>query len=75
MDVTTVKIQKTTKSALDSFRSEHESYDEAIQKLVSMAKQKSLRKELIEGYKRMGKEDLELLEEWDVASHELAEEH
>ncbi len=74
MNVTTVKIQKSTKSDLDSFRSEHESYDSTIKKLVSMARQRNIKNELIEAYKQMGEADLELLEEWEPASEELAHE-
>ena len=74
MNVTTVKIQKSTKTELDSFRSEHESYDTTIKKLVSIARQRNMKGELIEAYKQMGEADLELLEEWEPASEELAHE-
>ena len=72
MDVTTIKLQKKTKSALDKFRSGHESYDQVIKKLVSVVKQKNLKKQLIEAYQSMGKADLEILEEWESASRELS---
>lgn len=71
MEVTTVKVQKKTKSALDEFREEQESYDDVIQKLVSTAKQKELKKRLIEGYQNIGRDELELLEEWEPASQEV----
>ena len=73
MDTTTVKIHRSTKTALHAFKDEHESYDTAIKKLITHLKDKNLKKELIMGYQRMGKADLELLEEWDSASKELNE--
>lgn len=73
MEISTVKIKKSTKMALDQIKESNESYDEVIERLVSKELKKTLRDELIEGYKRIGKEDLELLEEWEVASAELDE--
>ncbi len=72
MMITTVKIQKSTKSELDSFRGEHESYDATIKRLVSTVRKKDLKRQLIEAYKEMGTADTELLEEWEPASKELA---
>ena len=71
MDVTTIKIRKKTKSALDKFRSENESYDKVIKKLVSIVRHKNMKNQLIEAYKGMGKVDLDILEEWEAASQEL----
>ena len=74
MEVTTVKIRDSTKMALDGMKKDRESYDEVIERLIAQIKNKSLKKELIEGYKSMGKEDLELLEEWDSISAEIDDE-
>ncbi|HLC58694.1 MAG TPA: hypothetical protein VJI68_02440 [Candidatus Nanoarchaeia archaeon] len=71
MDITTIKLHKNTKSALDELRSENETYDNIINKLITKIKDKNLKKELIEAYKNMGKEDLRLLEEWETASNEF----
>ncbi|HLD02685.1 MAG TPA: hypothetical protein VJC07_03240 [Candidatus Nanoarchaeia archaeon] len=71
MEITTIKLYKSTKSALDSFRQKNESYDEIITKMAADLKKKNLDKELIEGYKNMGKEDLKLLKEWDITSKEV----
>ena len=69
--VTTIKLQRNTKSELDSIKAESESYDAAIKKLISGMKNKNLKRELIEGYQSMGKKDLKLLEEWDSSSSEV----
>ena len=69
--ITTIKLKKSTKSALDHVKNESESYDSTIKKMISLVRNANLKKELIEAYSRMGKKDLELLEEWEPASKEL----
>ena len=69
--ITTIKLKKSTKSALDHVKNESESYDSAIKKMISHVRNANLKKELIEAYSIMGKKDLELLEEWEPASKEL----
>lgn len=71
MTVTTIKLQRSTKNALDNFKSKVDSYDSVIRKLVFTVQQKNLKSQLIEAYKKMGKEDLDTLEEWEPASHEM----
>ena len=71
MKITTVKLRMSTKSALRRFISENESYDAAIRRLISKIRNKNLKNELIEGYKKMGKADLKTLEDWENASKEL----
>lgn len=71
MEITTVKLHKGTKSALDELRNKSESYDDLITKLIYIAKNKDLKKKLIEAYKSIGKKDLEILKEWEVASKEI----
>ena len=44
MTITTVKIRIETKSSLDKLKSERESYDEVIAKLVLAVKKKNLNK-------------------------------
>ncbi|MBI3051041.1 hypothetical protein HYY74_01145 [Candidatus Woesearchaeota archaeon] len=68
MTVTTVKIRNETKTSLDEIKSDRETYDEVIAKLVSSAKKKNLKDELIAGYKAIGKDELETLKDWDSAS-------
>ena len=69
--ITTIKLQKRTKSELDQIRVKSESYDTTIRKLMSNVKNTNLKAELIEGYKMMGKKELQFLKEWDIASSEL----
>jgi len=69
--ITTLKIQKSTKSELDHLKKSSESYDTAIKRLVSTIKNTNMKLELIEAYKSMGKNELQTLEEWDSASNEL----
>ncbi|MEK6932796.1 MAG: hypothetical protein AABW56_03295 [Nanoarchaeota archaeon] len=71
MDITTIKLKKSTKLALKSFIKENESYDVAIRKLISKIKYKDLKENLIEGYKTNSKENLKILNEWENASREL----
>ncbi|HEV8289345.1 MAG TPA: hypothetical protein VGQ00_00100 [Candidatus Norongarragalinales archaeon] len=71
MNVTTVKVMKRTKAALDEVRKQRESYDDVIFKLVSRVKHESLSAKLVEGYKRVGRDDLRILAEWENASREV----
>ncbi len=69
--ITTIKLQKKTKSALEHLKEESESYDSAITRLISSASNSNLKAELIEAYKSMSKKDIELLQEWDQTSNEV----
>lgn len=69
--ITTIKLQKSTKSELDHLKLKSESYNSAIKRLISDARNSNLKEELIEAYKCMGTKDLELLEEWGQASNEV----
>ena len=71
MDATTVKLHRSTKSELERLRNEQESYDDVIRRLASQAKRENLKKELIAGYKGLGRKDLAVLKEWDKASAEF----
>ena len=69
--VTTIKLQKRTKSALEHLKNESESYDSAISRLITNASNSSLKAELIEAYKNMGRKELQLLQEWGYTSNEV----
>ena len=69
--ITTIKLKISTKSAIDDIKDESESYDSAIKKLISHARNINLRQELTDAYKNMGRTDLKLLDEWDSASQEI----
>ena len=68
MEITTVKIHKNTKYALDKIKRHNESYDEVITKLISEIKNKDIKNKLIAAYKSLDKKDLEVLKEWEVSS-------
>ena len=68
METTTIKLYPKTKQAIDDIRLEHETYDQAISRLVAQTKKKNLVKELIAGYKAKAEEDIKIAQEWDVAS-------
>lgn len=69
--ITTIKLQKSTKSELEQLKLKSESYNAAIKRLISDAMKSNLKAELIEAYRGIGKKDLELLEEWEQASSEM----
>lgn len=69
MQITTIKIHKKTKSVLDKFKTKKESYDTAINKLVSQIKHKDLEKELKEAYQDRSR--YSEFEEWENASSEV----
>ncbi|GEM_PF-2513527 len=71
MEITTIKLQRKTKQALDTFKGKRESYDRAIQKLVTAVQEKGLKKQLIAAYQQMGQDELDILHEWDPASAEV----
>ena len=71
MDVTTIKLHKNMKSALDKLRKGNESYETVIGKLISQVKNKGLKDELIAAYKSVGVAELEILKEWEAASQEV----
>jgi len=71
MKVTTIKLYTRTKSALDKLRNERESYDAVINKLVAQVRNKNLDKDLVEGYKAIGEEELKSLSEWESASSNI----
>ena len=72
MDITTVKIHQSTKNALDEIRTNYESYDEVIKRLVSEAKHKNLVKELVAAYKTKAIEDKNINQDWEKSSPDWA---
>ena len=69
--ITTIKLEKSTKSELDRLKHESESYNVAIKRLISNTMNSNLKSELIEAYKGLGRKDLGLLKEWEQASNEM----
>ena len=71
MYTTTIKLQKDTKMQLDKMKTQRDTYDDLIRRLVAREKQKHLRDNLISAYKELGKEELNTLKEWESASTEV----
>ncbi len=70
-EITTVKLQKSTKNALDELKGKDESYDQVISTLIFSVKKKSLKEELIEGYKSIDAEDMKEFHEWEAVSTDV----
>jgi len=70
VEVTTVKLRKSTKSELDKLMQDRQSYDDVIRMLVSKIRDSKLERQLIQGYSSLGKDELQILKEWDYASSE-----
>lgn len=70
MEATTIKLHRDTKAAIDRLKQGEESYNHAIYRLISQLEKKSLRQELIEGYRRMGSTEMKEFNEWETASSE-----
>lgn len=73
MQATTIKLHAPTKKALDTLRTEEESYDTVVKRLISEQRRKTLKKELIEGYQATAAEDQELAKEWEPVTAEIDE--
>jgi hypothetical protein len=69
--ITTVKLHSRTKMALDELKGEFETYDALISKLAQQAKRRTTNEKLVEAYRSLGKDDIELLDEWETASKEV----
>ena len=69
--ITTIKLEKSTKSELDRLKLKSESYNAAIKRLVSKERNSRLKEELIEAYKSIDSNDLSMLQEWEQASNEV----
>ncbi len=71
MDVTTIKLQKETKTQLNKIKEDRDTYDDLIRRLIAKEKQKHLKEDLINAYKELGKEELKILNEWESTSQEV----
>ena len=70
-EITTIKLQKTTKEELDEVRKSHESYDVAIKSLLAERRKEHLKEALREGYTSRAVDDKEILKEWGPSSSEV----
>lgn len=76
-NITSIQIHQNIKRELDRIKTEKESYEEAIMKLIEKVEnQKTVQKKLlIEGYKEMAEESLKITKEFEVADKEVEEKY
>jgi len=65
---TTIKINEITKSDLDGFKLENESYDTTISRILGKLKRNRLQEKLKEGYSKIGKEQMKEFSEWEAVN-------
>ncbi len=58
---------------LEQLKKDGESYDEVLSRVLAQQKKKSIREQMIEGYKINAKRDLALAKEWEHVSAEIKE--
>jgi hypothetical protein len=65
--ITTIQLNEEVKKALDKIKSQKETYEQAILRLMDIAERYQREKEklLIEGYKEMAEESRRIAKEWD----------
>lgn len=71
--VTTIQLNEDVKKELDRLKSAKETYEEVILNLMKIVEQyrRKQKELLIEGYKEMAKESLEICKEWKHVDSEL----
>ena len=62
MEITTIKLQKNTKSILDRSKQKNESYDLLLRRILRERQTKELEQQLAKGYKNS-----QLHDEWNAA--------
>ena len=67
--ITTIQIHENVKKALDKLKEDKESYEEVILKLMEKTEMERRKNKelLIEGYKEMAQDSLNINEEWSNA--------
>lgn len=73
--LTTIQLHKEIKEELASLKSEGESYEAVVQRLIFAVEKANQErtKLLIEGYKEMAEESLKVCKEWEAADTEWPE--
>ena len=65
MNITTIKLRKTTKDSLEKLRDSDESYDATVRRLIAQSLQEKISQELREGYQNKSSADEELIQVWE----------
>lgn len=65
--VTTIQLNEDVKKSLDKLKTNKETYEEIILKLMQIVEKQKREQEqlLIEGYKEMAEESLKIAKEWE----------
>ena len=71
---TTIQLNENVKSALDKLKSNKETYEEIIVKMMKQIEEQKRRHIdlMIEGYEEMAEESLKICEEWKYADAEMS---
>ncbi len=71
--MTTIQLNESVKNALDRLKSNKETYEEVIIKLMKIAEKykKDQEELLIEGYKVMAKDMIEINKEWESVDSDI----
>ena len=71
VETTTIKLHRNTKLLLDGVKNKTESYDTTIRRIAILMKKGEIHDQLVEAYKKMTKDELAVLEEWEGTSREI----
>ena len=72
VDITTIKLRKSTKISLEKIRTSKESYDDVVKRLIARSIQKIMVQELRYGYQTSSVSNKDMVKLWDgtTAEHE-----
>ncbi len=72
VDITTIKLRKSTKISLEKLRTSKESYDDVVKRLIARSIQKIMVQELRYGYQTSSVSNKDMVKLWDgtTAEHE-----
>ncbi len=68
MTVTTIKLETTTKQALDNMKRSNETYDEVVRRVLKLDDRAELERRMIEGCKAERELYNEIHREWEPAT-------
>ena len=72
VDITTIKLRKSTKTSLEKLRTSKESYDDVVKRLIARSIQKIMVEELRYGYQTTSVSTKDMVKLWEgtTAEHE-----
>lgn len=71
--ITTIQLRQNVKNELDRLKTDRQTYEEIILRLIKLAEQQKRKQKelLIEGYKEMADESLKITKEWETTDATL----